>query len=83
LTLVAGIVIERLFAKDHTTSVPVAMIGGVFRYAPVVRQVFYNELRTLDPRVEVDPQVVDPVVGALRMARRAGAFGTNAPAGRS
>jgi hypothetical protein len=46
------------------------MTGGVFRHAPLVRQVFYNELRALDPRVEVNPQVVEPVEGALRMARR-------------
>jgi hypothetical protein len=83
LAQVAAIVIHRLFAKDHTPSVPVAMIGGVFRYAPFVCQVFYNELRTLDSRVEVNPQVVDPVEGALRMARRAGESGTNTPARRS
>jgi len=77
LAQIAAIVIQRLFAKDHATSVPVAMIGGVFRYAPLVRQVFYNELRTLDPRVEVNPQVVDPVEGALRMARRAASRGAD------
>jgi hypothetical protein len=64
-------VIRRLFAKAQTTAVPVAMIGGVFRYAPLVRQVFYNELCALRARVEVNPQVVEPVEGALRMARRA------------
>jgi glucosamine kinase len=67
---VAAVVIRRLFAKGHTPPVPVAMTGGVFRHAPLVRQVFYNELRALDPRVEVNPQVVEPVEGALRMARR-------------
>ena len=67
---VAAVVIRRLFPKGHTASVPVAMTGGVFRHAPLVRQVFYNELRALDPRVEVNPQVVEPVEGALRMARR-------------
>jgi len=36
-----------------------------------VRETFYNELRRLDPRTEVNLQVVDPVEGALRMARRA------------
>ena len=81
LAQVAAIVIQRLFAKDHTSSVPVAMIGGVFRHAPLVRQVFYNELHTRDPRIEVTPQVVDPVEGALRMARRA-ACETNTPARR-
>jgi glucosamine kinase len=71
LAQVAAIVIGRLFAADGVASVPVAMIGGVFRYAPLVAQVFYNELRTLDPRVQLNPQVVEPVEGALRMARRA------------
>jgi len=71
LASVASVVIRHLFAKDHTASVPVAMTGGVFRHAALVRQVFYNELRALDPRTEVNPQVVEPVEGALRMARRA------------
>jgi glucosamine kinase len=71
LAQVAAVVISRLFANGQTAAVPVAMIGGVFRHAPLVRQVFYNELRSLDPPVEVNPQVVEPVEGALRMARRA------------
>jgi N-acetylglucosamine kinase-like BadF-type ATPase len=70
---VAAVVIRRLFPKDHVASVPVAMTGGVFRHAPLVRQVFYNELRTQDARAELNPQVVDPVEGALRIARKCGA----------
>lgn len=70
LASVAAVVIRRLFGKDPTASVPVAMIGGVFRHAAPVREVFYNELRTADARVEVNPQVVEPVDGALRIARR-------------
>ncbi len=73
-TELAGIVmviVGRLFPKAEYTIVPVAMIGGVFRHAELVRQVFYNELRRLDERVEVQPQVIAPVEGALRMARRA------------
>jgi glucosamine kinase len=73
LAQVAAVVIRRLFTKDHAASVPVAMTGGVFRHAPLVRQVFYNELRMQDARAEVNPQVVDPVEGALRIARRCGA----------
>jgi glucosamine kinase len=76
---VAAVVVRHLFAKGHAPSVPVAMTGGVFRHAALVRQVFYNELRTLDPRVEVSPQVVEPVEGALRMARRAAKCGTDTP----
>lgn len=71
LAEVAAVVMRRLFAKDHSGEVPVAMTGGVFRYAARVRQVFYNELRALDPRVELNPEVIEPVEGALRMARRA------------
>lgn len=67
---IAGIVICRLFS-DEDGSVPVAMIGGVFRHAQVVRETFYNELRRRNPRVEINPQVVEPVEGALRRARRA------------
>lgn len=70
LARIAAIVSHRLFPANETDPVPVAMIGGVFRHAPTVREHFYNELRRLDPRVEVNPQVVEPVDGALRMARR-------------
>ena len=72
LALIASVVIRQLFGKNETI-VPVAMTGGVFRHAEIVRQVFYNELRKAEPRVQVNPVVVDPVEGALRMARRAGA----------
>lgn len=71
LARIAAIVSRRLFRHSETAKVPVAMVGGVFRYAPLVREVFYNDLRRLDPRVALNPQVVDPVEGALRMARRA------------
>ena len=79
LAQVATVVIRRLFGKGHTAAVPVAMTGGVFRHAPLVRQVFYNELCALDTRVEVNPQVVEPVEGALRMARRATKCGADTP----
>lgn len=72
LAEVASVVIQRLFAKEEAI-VPVAMTGGVFRHAEIVRQVFYNELRKADPRVQVNLSVIDPVEGALRIARRAGA----------
>ena len=71
LARIAALVIRRLFPKNETDPVPVAMIGGVFRHAPAVRNNFYNELRRFDPRVEINPEVVEPVQGALRMARKA------------
>ena len=70
LAQIAAVVVRRLFGADSGEVVPVAMAGGVFRHAEIVRQVFYNELRTLEPRTELNPQVVDPVEGALRLARR-------------
>ena len=69
LARVAGIVVRQLFAEEDA-HIPVAMIGGVFRHAALVRQVFCSDLRECDARIEVNPQVVDPVEGALRMARR-------------
>ena len=63
--------VNRLFPKDETAPVPVAMTGGVFRHAVLAKSDFYNELHRLDPRVELNPQVIEPVEGALRMARRA------------
>jgi N-acetylglucosamine kinase-like BadF-type ATPase len=71
LAAIAAVVIHDLFGKDHAATVPVAMTGGVFRHAPLVRQVFYNELAAMKPRGELNPEVVEPVEGALRMARRA------------
>ncbi len=75
LAQLAAVVIAKLFGNDKTATVPVAMIGGVFRHSDLVHQVFYNELRRLDARVELIPQVVEPVVGALKMARKAAARG--------
>jgi glucosamine kinase len=70
LAELAATVIERLFPGDEQVPVPVGITGGVFRHSEVVRETFYNELRRLDPRTQVNLQVVDPVEGALRMARR-------------
>jgi N-acetylglucosamine kinase-like BadF-type ATPase len=70
LAELAATVIGRLFPGDEQVPVPVGITGGVFRHSEVVRETFYNELRRLDPRTQVNLQVVDPVEGALRMARR-------------
>jgi glucosamine kinase len=79
LARLASVVICRLFPpgssfESHASaavsaSVPVAMAGGVFRHAALVRQIFYNQVRWLDPGVQVQQEVVDPVEGALRQAR--------------
>jgi N-acetylglucosamine kinase-like BadF-type ATPase len=62
-------VMSRLFSG--TGNVPVAMVGGVFRQSALVRQVFYNSLAAEFPNVTVNPTVVEPVLGALELARKA------------
>ncbi|SRR5579872_2730121 len=64
----AKIVIRRIFTKGDT--VPVAMSGGVFRNSALVRKVFYNNLRLDFPNAAVNSEVIDPVQGALQLARR-------------
>jgi N-acetylglucosamine kinase-like BadF-type ATPase len=68
LASLGGIVIGRLFKQGQP--VPVATSGGVFRNAAAVRRVFYNNLRLKYPDVAVSDSVVDPVKGALELARK-------------
>ncbi|MGA8617844.1 MAG: BadF/BadG/BcrA/BcrD ATPase family protein [Candidatus Sulfotelmatobacter sp.] len=74
LAQLAEIVVHLLFAEDNVRqpTVPLAVAGGVFRHSQRVREVFCDEIHKLDSRTEVNPQVVEPVAGALRMARRGG-----------
>jgi N-acetylglucosamine kinase-like BadF-type ATPase len=84
LARLADIAIRRLFPRATSqseasgaaaspapdASVQLAMAGGVFRHASIVRQAFYNEVLKLQPRAKLNPLVVDPVEGALRLARK-------------
>jgi glucosamine kinase len=73
LVRLADIVSQRLSSGQHSSvlsSVPMAMAGGVFRHAAMIREIFYNGVRAANPDVVLNPEVVDPVLGALRMARR-------------
>jgi glucosamine kinase len=71
LAQLAGIVVRRLFSAQHS-AVPMAMAGGVFRHGAMIRELFYNEVRAANPDFVLNPEVVDPVHGALQMARAAG-----------
>src|SRR5262249_37110902 len=75
LAKTAATVIKPLFplapAPNAPSHVPLAMVGGVFRHAPTVREGFYNQIRQLDARAEVQREVVSPVEGALALARKA------------
>jgi glucosamine kinase len=79
LAQMTGLVIRRLFSAGPTEAVPLAITGSVFRQAQLVQDVFYNELRQMDSRIEARTQIVEPVEGALRLARRAASCGTDTP----
>lgn len=68
LATLAKIVIARIF--EDTKNVPVAMSGGVFGNSALVRRVFYNSLRLKYPDVVVNTNIVEPVKGALELARK-------------
>jgi glucosamine kinase len=68
LARLAKIVIRRLFSDGD--KVPVAMTGGVFSNCALVRQVFYNSLRSEYPNCSVNLTVIEPVQGALELARK-------------
>lgn len=70
LARLATTVIRRLFPRPEPT-VPLAMTGGVFRQSALVRQVFYNRVCTDFPHAAVNPTVIEPVRGALALARLA------------
>ena len=73
LAHLAAIVVRSLFPegipRDRAT-IPLALVGGVFRYALMVHEIFCDTLRKLDPRLEVNRNVVEPVAGALQIARK-------------
>ena len=64
-------VIRRLFPSAG--AVPVAMSGGVFRNSPLVCQVFYNNVRSEFHSAVVNLGVIEPVRGALELARKGAA----------
>lgn len=68
LAALATIVIRRLTPQAPHT--PVAMTGSVFRQSAEVRQVFYNALQASFPGIELRPELVEPVGGALALARK-------------
>ena len=74
LARLAGVVLCHLF-PERDAVVPMAMVGGVFRHAPLIRELFYNEVRAAHPSVILNPEVVEPVHGALQLARGAASQG--------
>jgi len=70
----ADIVSRRLFAGNgaSVTIVPLAVAGGVFRHSQMVWNAFGSEIQKASVPLGLSPQIVEPVMGALRMARRSG-----------
>jgi N-acetylglucosamine kinase-like BadF-type ATPase len=70
LATLASIVIRRL--APSAPYVPVAMTGSVFRQSAEVRRVFYNQLEASFSGIRLRDDFVDPVMGALALARAMG-----------
>jgi glucosamine kinase len=68
LARVAKIVISRLFQEEPKPRV--AMSGGVFQNSALVREHFYQSLRSACTGVSIRDDIVDPVRGALERARK-------------
>jgi glucosamine kinase len=59
---------------QESQCVRVALVGGVLRHSTIVRHTFYAALRTRRPNLAVCMAVVDPVAGALALARKRAAL---------
>lgn len=70
LAALATIVLRRLVPQGRQDMLPVAITGSVFRQSREVREVFYNMLQATFPGVDVRQDPVNPVEGALAIARR-------------
>jgi N-acetylglucosamine kinase-like BadF-type ATPase len=68
LACLANLAANHLFGRKG--EVRVAMSGGAFAHAPNLREAFYNSLKTQLPDAILQPDLPDPVLGALQMARR-------------
>ena len=68
LAQLAKLVLRRLWPGQEP-AIAVGAAGGVFRHAPLVRQIFANTLRSEYASADLRAGVIDPVAGALALAR--------------
>ncbi len=66
LAQLAKIVIRRLWFTRGRPKV--AVCGGVFTNSMIVRQIFFNSLRAEWPEIQINPEPVDPILGAISRA---------------
>jgi N-acetylglucosamine kinase-like BadF-type ATPase len=64
----AEIVIRRLFGESQ--GIKIAMAGGVFANSRIVGESFCDHLITEYPTASIEQEVVEPVFGALELARK-------------
>jgi N-acetylglucosamine kinase-like BadF-type ATPase len=67
LAQLARIVVRKLWNGEG--KIHVALTGGVFAHSPQIRQMFSNAICAERRGIEVNPEPVHPVMGALAMAR--------------
>jgi len=67
LAQLARIVVRKLWNGDG--KIRIALTGGVFAHSVQIRQMFSNAIQAERPGIEVNPEPVHPVMGALAMAR--------------
>lgn len=74
LARLTDMVIRRLVPRPPHA--PIAISGSVFRQSALVREVFYNTLQRTFSGLDLRRELVEPVDGALALARIGGAPGT-------
>jgi glucosamine kinase len=72
LSRLAMVVMRKLFAENNGSDagIPIAIAGGVFRHAQIVRENFARLIREANPNISLNTEVIEPVEGALQLARR-------------
>jgi len=71
LAQLASIIARALFPENGVLTIPLGIVGGVFAHSKRVREAFRGEVVNLDPRFTVSLEIIDPVAGALAIARKA------------
>jgi len=70
LAELVGMVVHRLWGDEGFTRVSVACAGGVLHHSGIVHGALAQKLKQKFPQTEVLPGTVDPVLGALWIARQ-------------
>ena len=71
LAQLAAIIARALLPENGVLTIPLGIVGGVFAHSKRVREAFREEVTKLDPRFTLNLEIIDPVAGALAIARKA------------